>query len=153
MRKNPEMWKSIDNPKRHYIRLLSFITRLKSEYHPIYKIGWMCFTNSLNLCRLFNEIKTVYSGIIFAQLVCGTWFIAASLFQMDMVTKWIHDFEILFDLPYCFNHWDDSIFRRPVILTFTFHHTSIRLRWALPICICIAIRLHQLLRTAINIPI
>lgn len=30
-------------------------------------------------------MKAVYSGIIFAQLVCGTWFTAASLFQMDMV--------------------------------------------------------------------
>lgn len=46
------------------------------------------FTNLLNSCRLFYEIKAVYSGIIFVQLVCGTWFIAASLFQMDMVWEY-----------------------------------------------------------------
>lgn len=70
----------------HYIGLLIFIIWLNSkrQINEIWNI-FMDFANLLNLSRLFNEIKEVYSGIIFAQLVCGTWFIAASLFQMDMV--------------------------------------------------------------------
>lgn len=113
----------------------------------------MCLIVCLNLRRLFKEIKAVYSGIIFAQLVCGTWFIAASLFQMDMVIKWIHNFEKLFHFGIIpkITVFADSIFRRLGIWTFTSHRISIRLHWALPIYTCIATRVHQLLRIAWNI--
>lgn len=39
----------------------------------------------LNSLRLFVELKLVYAGVFFAQLVCGALFMAASLFQMDTV--------------------------------------------------------------------
>lgn len=36
---------------------------------------------------IFTEVSIVYEGVLFAQLLCGATFIAASLFQMDMVNK------------------------------------------------------------------
>lgn len=87
----PETGVSMKNQERLSFEPLNFIIRSKSKSTDWERLAvnqmFVSDTSLLNSSRLFHEIDAVYSGVLFAQLVCGTWFIAASLFQMDMVRK------------------------------------------------------------------
>lgn len=115
----------------------------------------------LLLFRLFFEVSKVYAGVLFAQLLCGASFIAASLFQMDMVNKlflicsknffsfFLSFYSLLYYQLFCLVFYFSC---RPFIISISISmHMWMLSCSALPIYICIVMQVLQSQLIAWNI--